>query len=706
MGCFNSKSVADRQNADPTTVHTKKVNKAVPAEKAKNGKDDSANPQHSAEQFLRSLLDGAEHFFNNLPDSQGVKQVVALTFLNSCVEVTRSKFRVKLDVIIDLASSLTQQLKLSLFHSALPHVEERSVDDSFSRILLAWFSNNSMFAKKIPEETGQIILDTLYIRYVVTKPVTFEDILVFQFRWVSVNQAAMEVFSKFAEGKESMTAEQLGRFLRETQRIEVSDRQLTEKLKYRFGGAIHRYNFASYNGSILTNNAIEPSRTSDVWQDMTQSFTHYLVSCARIETGNDLQRAMTDGIRALVLNLKRGDDNEIYSGTCSLKAITETVKKCGFVTNTYPIVLCLSPNNQMPVDMQDEVAKIISEFLGPMLAKGLMFEGAVIGDPKFSPGALRKKVLLMGNQRPLRAFIGFMVADMNKDGLGVRVTDVVEGTPAAKGGIAKDDWLTHVNGDAIMNKKHLRESLSKLKVGDEFTVKRENLDEIKIVVGGVVDPQSSVTTSALLSELVFFKYAAGKNPKPWDTERLTQTALAGSPKERNQYTDHFAFVSIDPEEEKAPDYEGNAYRMGVQFVDIDNSCRCLAWSLGRFYDNGRCGYFLKTEMEAEKCPDLTLNLIGGPRIIGAPPLSSVTVQIHGNGVARVQGSQITFTGCDEATLAVLHATFEGTSVGCYIAPFSPALIRSGYRALPSITTGDEQAPRRPIHGIYLFAKRH
>lgn len=71
----------------------------------------------------------------------------------------------------------------------------------------------------------------------------------------------------------------------------------------------------------------------------------------------------------------------------------------------------------------------------------------------------------MSEQTTLKPFIGFMVADMIKDGLGVRVTDVIENTPAAKGGVQKDDWFTHVNGKPIHNKQHLRQFLDKLQVG-------------------------------------------------------------------------------------------------------------------------------------------------------------------------------------------------------------------------------------------------
>lgn len=733
MGCLNSKAVAEKaktsgdkgsdhrrannvpKNHDKTKAANnvaapKAVTHAAAQEAKEDGKTGESDPakatQGAAEQFLRTIMEGTERFITGLPDTQAVKQVIMLTFTNSCAEVTRTKFRMKLDAITDLIASLAHQLKLPLMEASVAQVEERAMDDGFSRILLAWFWNNPTCTKKIPVAAGQAVLDTLYIRYVVNKPVAFEDILAYQVRWISVNEAAMELFSKFTDGKELMTTEQLGRFLRETQLIEVTDRQIVEKYKYRFGGGVHKYNFVSYSGSVLTNNAIDPSRTSNVWQDMTQSFTHYMVSCARIETEEDMKRVAVDGTRALVLNVKKAADGKLTVGSCEFRAILENVKKNGFTTNTYPIVLCLSPDTPIPIDVQDEVAQQINEILESTVAEGLMFEGAMINDPKFSPGALRKKVLIMNYQSRLKPFIGFLVADMNKDGLGVRVTDVMEGTPASKGGVLKDDWLTHVNGQAIQNKQHLRECLAKFKVGDEFTVRRENLDEIKIVVGGAVDPQDTAA-SAALSSITFFKYSESADPKPWDTERIVASNLATTKLTRKDLTTHFAFCSINSSEvsKEVPDPEGLAALLGIQFVDVDNSDRCLSWSRGRFCDNGRSGYLLKTDIDKAKAPDLTVNIIAGPRLLNCAPVSAVKTVVHGNGEARVSGSQVSFTGCSQATIAVVTMTFEVNGAErSFTASFSPGLLRPGYRALPTIPSGEERTAKPQIHGVYCFIK--
>ncbi|KAG5496531.1 hypothetical protein JIQ42_03359 [Leishmania sp. Namibia] len=732
MGCLNSKSAAEKsktsgskgssyyyrsgkKHIDGGRKGIVSKDKAVEGwtSSPKNGEetenvesDANKATKVSAERFLRSILEGAERFFSSLPDSHAVKQVIALTFTNSCAEVTRTKFRLKLDVITALLRSIAQELKLPLVEASVQQVEERAMDDGFSRILLAWFSNNPSYGKKVPMTAGQEVLNTLYIRYVVTKSVSFEDILAYQFRWVSSNDAATEVFNKVTEGRESMTSEQLGKFLRETQCSEITDRQVLEKVKYRFGGCIHKYNFISYHGSVLTNNAIDPSRTSDVWQDMTQSFTHYMVSCARIETEEDLKRVAADGTRALVLNISIGDNGKLMVGSCELQTVLEGVKTNGFTTNTYPMILCLSPDIPMPIPIQNEVAKMISDTLESAVAEGLMFEGAMINDPKFSPGALRNKVLIMSHQSRLKPFIGFLVADMNKDGLGVRVTDVMEGTPASKSGVLKDDWLTHINGTPIQNKQHLRGTLAQLKVGDEFTVRRENLNEVKVVVGGVIDPQDT-TASAALSSITFFKYFNGTEPKPWDTERVSASSLATTKLTRRDLLTHFALCTVNSDDvsKELPDAEGKAASLGIQFVDVDNSERCLSWVRGRFSDNGRCGYILKTDIDAAKSPELSFNIIRGPRLLNCSPLTSMRVTMHGAGAARVSGSQVFFTDCNQATIAVVQMTFEANGTErSFTSAFCPSLLRPGYRALPSVPTGEERAPKKQVHGIYCFIK--
>eukprot|EP00796_Vickermania_ingenoplastis_P011712 gene11712-8059_t len=647
------------------------------------------------EDFLKSTLAEAERFILELSDPQPTKQAIAVTFLNSIAELARNKWKLTFAVVKETMTKTIQKSKLALFSECVSMTQEQYMDDGFTRLLAAWRSHNPNGKKKVSPIEIQAVLAALYIHLDVPPKdhYTFYDIMLFHFRWIACNTAALEVFTKFSQGKETMSADQLACFLRETQHLEVTDRQIMDKLTYRYGGVIHRYNFACYNGSVLTNCAIDPARTSDVWQDMTQSFTRYVMCCARVDSPSSLYRALgQEQVRAIILpELKKETEameegitgDSVVCGSCTLGEIIAAIKKQGFVNNTYPIALCLPPASAIPKDLQGPIARLLADGFGAMLGKGLMLEGSVITDPKFSPGALRKKVLIMGSQSPLRPFVGFLVADMNKDGLGVRVTDVVEGTPAAKGGVSKDDWLTHVNGQPIPNKQRLRELLNSLKVGSEISIKRENMEEMKIIVGGVVDP-TNTTVAQELSNIVFFKYAEDPNPKPWDTNIITKKQLLDPALKRTKFEDHFAIATINgPDTDptvKNGDLLGAATRLGIQFIDIDNSERCLAWSRGRFTDNGRCGYLLKTSSENEHPRNVTIEIIVGPRAIGNPPLRQGTVELFGPGAAKLVGSSVVFTGCTESSICAVKLFFD-TEVqeAGFIASFSPALCRTGFR---------------------------
>lgn len=698
--------------------------------------------------YLKVTMPGAERFISELSDPQPIKQAIAITFLNSVAEMLRTKVRVSFAEAKEKLNTVIRGHKLTLFGTCMGSLKEQCMDDSFTRLLSAWLAHNPKHKRTISPEEMKAILNVLYIHL---DPGTHEsfcfyDLMVLHFRWIACNSAAMEVFVKFSEGHDTMTSEQLARFLRETQQIEVTDRQILDKLTYRYGGVVHRYNFACYNGSVLTNCAIDPTRTSDVWQDMTQPFTCYSVGCARVETPQQLQQALGQPyVRAFVLpdlkkstHLAKGD---FMCGSCKLVDIIHQLKKSGFTTNTYPIVLCLPPSTaELSLEDQREVANLISEGFGSLIAKGLMQEGAVISDPKFSPGALRNKVLIMGSQSPLKPFVGMMVVDMNKDGLGVRVADVVDGTPAAKSGVGKDDWLTHINGKPIANKLQFRQVLDTLPVGHEVELKRENMDVLKIIIGGVANQQDPHIPCEM-SNLIFFKYTKEtapsklQQPKPWDTNELPASQLLTSPTsssslQRSHLENHFAMVHVLDTAKTAPaaataaatttsvtaatatsavtDVSNQqlsaATQLGVQFVDVESTERLLAWTRARFSDNGRSGYLLKTSFHNEVPRNVVIDIIVGPRAIQNPPLRTGSVELFGPGTARFLASSVTFTGCTESSICSLKLQYdvEGQAFD-FIASFCPALCCPGFRTLPCTpVAGTPVCPG--IHGTYVLVK--
>ncbi|AAZ11771.1 pdz domain containing protein, putative [Trypanosoma equiperdum] len=688
MGLCNSKSFERDQLAPPPGNRL-----SDESQRQGGGYKNHSNPaayehQTGAEQYLKTFLRSVESVLSErfTFHSQEERDAVSLSFMNSCAEITRTKFRLKMETVVEIISKIAEREKLKTISETLPSVKEFYVDAGFFRLLNTWMSSGGSPANQCTTSSEKYVTEGKDVKRDSRAPTNFASVLIDHLNSASLIPT-MDLFPRFAEGGEVMTLEQFGKFVTVTQGNERADAQIVEKYNHRFGGIVHRYNFNTYLMGLMTNNALDPSRTTSVWQDMTQPLTRYLIKTIRIESESDLQRALSDNSRAFVLKIKRNSEGVLCSGSCPLTCIIEGIKTSGFSTIPYPIILCLSPPNTLPVQLKDELAEILSKGLGTMLAKGLMFEGAIISDPKFSPAAQRKKVLVLGYQSPLKPFVGSLMADMNRDGLGVRVTDVVTGTPAAKAGVSKDDWFTHINGEAIINKQHLREQLEKLELGEEFTLKRENLDELKIVVGGAVDREDK-SESAALSDLLFLKYAKKKtNLKPWEVVVLTADVLPSLKPNQDSLDDHFAFFS-DVDEHSSEQCIGIATQMGVQLIDHGNSREGGLWAQGRFVDNGRSGYLIKNNTNGKLTTSVSVDILAGPQEIKGLPLSSSTARVYGAGKASVKGSKIVFEGCNETTVAVIDCKFvQDSSSFDFTTAFPPLLLRSGYRVLRLEQTG-------------------
>ncbi|KAG8339698.1 PDZ domain [Trypanosoma vivax] len=642
--------------------------------------------QTGAVHYLHSFLPGVNSVFSGAFtfDTNEEKHAVLVSFMNSCVEITRTKFRLRMEAVVDIIKKISRDKKLEALQAGISDVSECYVDAGFSRLLNAWMANGVGSPDKQSGSSCQSGPEGKVGKANVPSLEDFASKLTNHLRSATV-VPAMNLFQRFAPNACVMSVEQFGAFLCRVQGNDATHTHVMEKCKYRFGGIIHKYNFNTYLMGLSTNNALDPSRTTAVWQDMTQPLTHYLIKAINIESDDDLKRALSDNYRAYILNIRK-EGSVLSSGSCPITNILDAIKVSGFVQSPYPIILCLSPLNSLALEVKDELARMFESELGPKLAKGLMFEGAVISDPKFSPAAQRKRVLLLGYQSRLKPFVGSLMADMNRDGLGVRVTDVLAGTPAAKAGVSKDDWFTHINGHAILNKQHLREHLVKLNLGDELTLKRENQDEVKIVVGGAVDTDDKSESTAL-SNILFLKYTECKCPKPWETRVLTAGMLQHCKLTKKDLEDHFALF-VGEKGNGDSSYINAATRMGIQLIDNGGSHEGRMWAQGRFVDNGRSGYLLKTNTEGKATVSITLEILAGPQEINGPPLVSSAVRVYGGGSANVEGNKIHFKDCDETTVVVIDCRFgRDNNIFCFTSAFPPLLLRAGYRVLRLEQTG-------------------
>ena len=649
----------------------------------------------TARNFLSSFIIPAEKVIGQLEGTIDEKIAVTKSFVNSACEVVKQHFRLHRETSVVLIKSVfPTETDLA---PALQNLEGHA-DDGFHRLISGWRDANSLSMPSISlDDAIHLLRSSLGI---VDKPKdgTFESILSVYFDNALKNEKIYSLFVKYSEGNPTMTIEQFKLFNAVEQGVELTERQVSDKIRNRFGGTVTRFNFCSYLSSKISNNALDPQRATNIWQDMTQPLPRYMVYTLSVNSSDDFNRALEDGARALVLHVQERD-GRLYSGTCDLEMLLTGIKSKGFSKSPYPIILCLAPTETLSHATQDSLAALLRTCLGDSLARGIMFDGAILNDPSFSPAALQNKVLIMGFQAPLKPFVGLFVADMHRDGLGVRVTDVRESTPASKAGIFKDDWLTHINGVEIHNKQHLKEQLRQLHLGEEFVMKKENLDEVRVVVGGAVE-QGDDHASKDLSNLIFLKLCApaDRQHAPWEADSLEEDKIASSPPARTSLNDHFSFLPIAHAESFRATINA-ATNGGVQFVDAGQCTTGHMWARGMFRENAHCGYLLKSAIVETETATVHLEILAPPVHMHSAVLKRIEQRFAVAG-ASIHENEITFTDCCETDVSVLDLVFDMDNTEVSLsATFPPLLLRGGYRTLDVSLTSDERLATGEYTGV-------
>lgn len=698
MGCKNSKPKEPAATVvEPLTTRT-----AEPAPPKK---------KEPAELFVQSFLEESNTFFSSLCEGAWFQEVQGVVFLNSVAEFLRLTFRMRMAPTQELLKNMLPTG--SHLASWILKMEDHVADDGYMRLLNGWEAQNPQHDRKISAKAMRNILRGADVHFPQAPEGTFATLLTVFRDCTQSNKQITELFDTYSSNKLTLTTEEFMKMVREAQGMEtVTLRAVTDKIRNRFGGCVTKYNFASYHSGLITNSAYDPQRATTVWMDMTQPLPHYLISTTRVESETDLGRALKENARSLVLSCRKREDGKIYSGDVQLQVVLDQIKAYGFKDNAYPIVLCFNPDTPLPLDLQEEVAALVKEKLGHMLGRGIMFEGAMLNDPNFSPAALQKKVLLMGFQAPLKPFVGFHVADMNRDGLGVRVTDVQEATPASKAGIVKDDWITHINSLQIQNKQDLKQRLMNFKLGDEFSMKKENLDEVRVVVGGAVTASDEKSAQAL-SDLIFLKFVNDEvHSKYYPWESSVSHGCEGDLPVKNELMAHFMFVSqpVSPPRnrtERELDFAGEAASRGIQFVDVGGNVDTHIWSRGLFAENARCGYVLKDGTSKPQNFEVTVRIISPPFKAHKSTLSNATVTVHGIGNCLHEPfDTFKFTDCESSTVAAIVMEFtsgDGETLK-FVASFPPLLLRNGYRELPTVEATEELDQSPPQHGVFCHIK--
>lgn len=573
---------------------------------------------------------------------------------------------------------------------------EGIADDRMSALLRAWYAVNPE-APTVDREGAAAILQLAKVGGEATKDQSsFADLV--QCMYAKAEGAHLRhIFDRFAEGAKVMSPEQLFRFYQSMEPDALTFDDVQKKVRQRMGGALTYLRFAAFFSSPATNSILDPRRSKKIWQDMGEPLTRYSIATQVVRSRKALTDALLDGeIRALVIDITRGASGPAV-GDISLKEFLIEVRHSGFVSNRLPIILVLRPSAEFDIALQNETAALITSQLGSALAHGLMFDGAAgIEHPSFTPRGLEGKVLVMAEQAMLRPFVGLFVADMQRTGLGVRVTNVQDSTPAARAGVMKDDWLTHFNDEPITSKDNLKEHLAALHLGEEFTLKRENMKELTVTVGGAV--RDGAEHSKALSDVVFLAWHSADThdgAAPWNTGLVHNPAEAASAEQNHLPDRTLVFADLANSENIA-----EVDRAGVQLIPVSPDDQGYGWARAKFSENGHCGYVLRRpDVPPElhrSASKLVLSVVASPLLRGqSSPRIDSSVTVYGT-PDRITGDdatgqmQLKLDIDDPESVLVLQQTVDGKVL---TASLPAQLIRPGYRAVEfSDSTNDTKVP--------------
>lgn len=653
---------------------------------------------------LRQVVLDAEAVLKSLEISVEEKEFIALSFINTLGDVLRHTYRLKKEGLQEAIEDLCSDASIKIHRSVTSKFTHGAREEFLNHLLVSWTARNPSGAPTIPAELANEVLLENQIAPWKHTPMSFADCYRELLR-VGDNAYANSIFTKYSEGNMTMTSHQFLKFLTECQHSDTATIKLAEeKTKERFGAVGTRFTFALYLQSLTLNTAQDPRRGGTVWQDMTQPLPQYMVRTSLVDTLDELSTSLSMGVRAIVLHCHEDENGVVMAGDASFDEMLHMIKEEGFAASNYPLMLCLAPEVSLTVSLQNRIAKSLTSILGDeLIAKGMMFDGATINDPKFSPAALQHKVLILGSQAPLKPFVGFLVADMNRNGLGVKVTSVVAQTPAAKAGVQNGDWFTHINNEQITNKSHLKSILAKLQLGEEFTMRKENLEDVTIVVGGMV--QGDELNSKELSGLIFLKFTQelGDN-SPWDvcvvdpknpSGRRTSNANIEDRKQaegdsRSALSHYFRFTTL-----RNPPHEAvlSATHSGVQLICTTRNTEDQKWSRGFFTDNGACGYIQKSIQIGTDSTGFSITLHSPPPHFFNWSFAALRGTLFGEGSIEVDEERrvVRIIGTDDLSVCTFSVTLSppaseevrSSAVNHYV-PSSPLKTKSDVAAKPVV----------------------
>lgn len=408
-----------------------------------------------------------------------------------------------------------------------------------------------------------------------------------------------ELFNQYSKNKPFMTPEEFLLFLQQEQYelntdVAHATKLIKEATHSEAASKLFYNGFAEYITSA-ENSAYNAAHRSAIYQDMTQPLSHYYIASSHNTylEGDQLKsnssvaayiNVLKAGCRLLELDCWDGEDGtpSIFHGhtmTSKIKFrdVIQAVKDYGFVASPYPVIL--SFEQHCSLEQQVVMAQILKDILGDMLPRQFILDQT---RPLPSPEQLRNKVLVKGKM---------LSASQN-------VTSSSEDDDEDDDDEAEDDGSTTDADDDDMTPN----------VRKEKSEKKEK-EELKKSSGSTKPPKPpKVTTAKEMSDLVHLKsvkfsgYQQAKDKNaPWEmssfselkVKKLVKADLAGAIElNMNQLTKVYPKGTRFDSSNFMPmvSWCGGYHIVALNYQTKDVPMRL---NLGKFYDNGGCGYVLK-----------------------------------------------------------------------------------------------------------------
>eukprot|EP01065_Artemidia_motanka_P023136 TRINITY_DN27577_c0_g1_i1.p1 TRINITY_DN27577_c0_g1~~TRINITY_DN27577_c0_g1_i1.p1 ORF type:complete len:942 (+),score=330.28 TRINITY_DN27577_c0_g1_i1:773-3598(+) len=383
------------------------------------------------------------------------------------------------------------------------------------------------------------------------------------------------------------------------------------------------------------NSVFDPDCTCTVYQDMRQPMLDYFIASSHNTylSGHQLwgessptayENALARGCRCVELDCWDGDDGEpiIYHGYTATTRVpfdkcVKAISEWSFKASAYPVILSLEVHCSPP--QQKKMGEIMKRHFVRRTSAGdvhmmkglhppIAFTNHKADDPSFTPEGLRGFVLVKGAMLG-KADPGFSthlerVEQLNKD-MGTRL---LLRKDACADDMEEDDGEEELQEAALAEEdlRNMQDRIAKQRRGSllrrgSMIHERPKKGDGKIKV----DPELS---SCVWMKAVHFRGPPNtlKEGNHWDVSSFTDTKINGFyEKERKLFTqcNQKVFSRVYPSGGFVASgnyHPQKAWNMGCQIVALNyqlkfNLSQELRYNLGKFVDNGRCGYLLKPQ---------------------------------------------------------------------------------------------------------------